>query len=601
MPSDPLNHAIALARAGQHTEARTLLLQILDAEPANDTAWMWLVLVLPTANQRIAALEQWLAINPHSEKARQGLERLQSAGASPVQPPAQPDETPPPVHSPPLVPLYRPGSTPAEPLPFTADTNPPQVVPDETRPHSPWVLGKAAQEDKPETPKTGFADRLRRTLNPSDPDEAEIDLGIASQPDKKTPSPAAARVFTVDIDEPDLNPAQEPKNEPGKETGSETEPGDSSVLDQLRGKVNKPKSTPPTFTARAIIRGFLFLFYLTVFVVVGYFGWQRYGPSISTAVLAGWNRQFNGTTNQSVANDAVSTAQPTPILEITATTIPTDTPVPVIGERPAAGLGLIVYSAQSSQGDLDIFSIPPEGGEEKNWTSDIIGDELDPSLSTDGRLVYSLNGQDIYQIDAQGQTLRLTQDGAGNREPAWSLDNSRIAYVSERDGNPEIYIMNADGSNPARLTTNAGTDISPAWSPDGTRIAFASNRDESLEIYTINADGTGLVRLTYDLNENRSPNWSPDGRWIVFSGNRSGDREIYTLSPDGAQVNRLTFSPGADEHPVWSPDGYWILFTSERAKAGLSNLYAMVRDGSKAFAYFDVPSSSFLTPAWARK
>jgi TolB protein len=117
----------------------------------------------------------------------------------------------------------------------------------------------------------------------------------------------------------------------------------------------------------------------------------------------------------------------------------------------------------------------------------------------------------------------------------------------------------------------------------------------------MNADGSGVIRLTYDLAENNSPNWSPDGRWIVYSGNRSGDHEIYSLSPDGAQQNRLTFSPGADEDPVWSPDGYWILFTSDRAQAGLSNLYAMVRDGSRPFAYFETPPTGILTPAWSRK
>ena len=161
--------------------------------------------------------------------------------------------------------------------------------------------------------------------------------------------------------------------------------------------------------------------------------------------------------------------------------------------------------------------------------------------------------------------------------------------------------MNADGAGVVRLTANPGNDTSPAWSPDGQRIAFVSTREGPAEIFVMNADGSGVTRLTYDLGLNQYPNWSPDGAWIVFSGNRSGDREIYAISPDGGQQNRLTFNPGSDDHPVWSPDGLWILFLSDRDLAGTYNLYAMVRDGTRPFAYFESPKDSIVSPAWARK
>jgi Tol biopolymer transport system component len=79
---------------------------------------------------------------------------------------------------------------------------------------------------------------------------------------------------------------------------------------------------------------------------------------------------------------------------------------------------------------------------------------------------------------------------------AWSPDGSKIVFYGGRDDNRDIYVMNADGSNPTRLTNDPAQDRYPTWSPDGLRIAFTSNRDGDDEIYVMSADGTGLVRFT---------------------------------------------------------------------------------------------------------
>ena len=89
--------------------------------------------------------------------------------------------------------------------------------------------------------------------------------------------------------------------------------------------------------------------------------------------------------------------------------------------------------------------------------------------------------------------------------PAWSPDGSRIAWSSERDGNREIYVMDADGSNPTNLTGDPGYDSSPAWSPDGQRILFNSRRDGNLEIYVMDADGSNQVRLTRNATSDGFP------------------------------------------------------------------------------------------------
>ena len=92
---------------------------------------------------------------------------------------------------------------------------------------------------------------------------------------------------------------------------------------------------------------------------------------------------------------------------------------------------------------------------------------------------------------------------------AFPGQNGQIAFVSDRDGNLEIYVMNADGSGQTRLTTSAGADSEPAFSPDGKKIAFRSDRDGDGEIFVMNADGTGQTPLTSNAALDSNPTWSP--------------------------------------------------------------------------------------------
>ncbi|MEO7137956.1 MAG: fibronectin type III domain-containing protein [Gemmatimonadales bacterium] len=170
---------------------------------------------------------------------------------------------------------------------------------------------------------------------------------------------------------------------------------------------------------------------------------------------------------------------------------------------------------------------------------------------------------EIYTINSTGlgAPTRLTFHPALDAEPAWSPDGARIAFRSERDGNSEIYVMNADGSNPVRLTSDVAHDESPTWSPDGSRIAFVRTSDSGSEILLMNADGTE-VRTTNQVGS--GPAWLPDGNRIAFA---SGP--IYLVNPDGTGITRLTnpFNDGVQGHmveydtgPAWSPDGNSIVF-----------------------------------------
>ncbi|MBU7016414.1 MAG: PD40 domain-containing protein, partial [Theionarchaea archaeon] len=91
--------------------------------------------------------------------------------------------------------------------------------------------------------------------------------------------------------------------------------------------------------------------------------------------------------------------------------------------------------------------------------------------------------------------------------PEWSPDGKKIAFCSEKSGNWEIYVIDADGSNQVNLTNNPAHDMDPTWSPDGQKIAFDSDRDGNKEIYVMNADGSSAVNLTNNPASDRDPDW----------------------------------------------------------------------------------------------
>jgi Tol biopolymer transport system component len=278
----------------------------------------------------------------------------------------------------------------------------------------------------------------------------------------------------------------------------------------------------------------------------------------------------------------------------------------------------------------DIYGMNADGSGRRRLTRSPQNDG-DPVWSPDGRrlaFVRVRGGRaDIYVVDADGSGLRRLAHAITFRpdpgapssgfgaNPAWSPDGRRIAFMSNRDGNDDIFVVNADGSGLRNLTPGRGDDRKrtwwgsfdgPMWSPDGRKIVFRARRDRPTqlewemcrpprgggtcardEIYVVDADGTGLRRLTNNWKSDGTPAWSPDGRKILFL--RSGWRDsaevegdVYVMNADGSGQRNLTRSvtrPFATERaPAWSPDGRKILFVSNRDRN--SEIYVMNADGS---------------------
>jgi TolB protein len=167
------------------------------------------------------------------------------------------------------------------------------------------------------------------------------------------------------------------------------------------------------------------------------------------------------------------------------------------------------------------------------------------------RVVISMRGT----VSAPAAQSRLAADAA--------QASARIAFVRGK----ELYVMNADGSDQRPLAQNV-QPVTPAWSPDAQAIAFVTNRDGNPEIYVVNADGTGQRNLTQNPTRDGAPVWSPGGRTIAFARWLDSEPEIFVTSIDGSGQRNLTQNPASDVHPVWSPDARRIAFVRKIGSPG---------------------------------
>ena len=199
--------------------------------------------------------------------------------------------------------------------------------------------------------------------------------------------------------------------------------------------------------------------------------------------------------------------------------------------------------------------------------------------------------------------VQLTDHAAEDYAPAWSPDNTRIVFTSNRANHGlQIWSMDPLGQSLKQLTTHTqGSNWSSSWSPDGTTIAFSSTRTGKNEVWLMDRDGAHQRQLTWTKPEwawSRDPFWSPDGVKLAFTSNRSGKDENYIMDHAGQNVALLAKSIGNNWHPSFSHDGKKVIFTSDRADGW--SIWLMNLDGNDLFQL--VPHIQFdlnPSPAWS--
>lgn len=190
-------------------------------------------------------------------------------------------------------------------------------------------------------------------------------------------------------------------------------------------------------------------------------------------------------------------------------------------------------------------------------TISIEGTNYAPSFSPDGKnLAFcstkdSMNSEIFVHRFSNKRVRNLTKNKAEDTAPSWSPTGRQIAFTSDRGGNPQLYVMEAEGGNVRRISTGGNYFDGASWSPDGQQIVFVARVDRIFDLYVVNLQSNEIYKLTESNAVNESPCWAPDGRHIVFSSDLSGSIQLWSIDYDGTNLKQLSFE-GENKLPDWS-------------------------------------------------
>jgi Tol biopolymer transport system component len=227
-----------------------------------------------------------------------------------------------------------------------------------------------------------------------------------------------------------------------------------------------------------------------------------------------------------------------------------------------SGLLAIAWQLDGSVFADQIWHLSYPDGEAQRVTNDLDG-YRGISIAADSKTLVTVQHARLSRIwiAPRGESARATQitsgfgDNYSEMFGMWWTPDGRLLYGSHASGNPDVWVMNADGSGQKQLTVDARTDFSPVASADGRYIVFVSNRNAGLHIWRMNADGSNPVQLTKGTGE-EAPSLSPDGRWVVYSAINNGKSALWKISIEGGEPQPLTGQ--LSQRPLVSPDGKLI-------------------------------------------
>lgn len=242
-------------------------------------------------------------------------------------------------------------------------------------------------------------------------------------------------------------------------------------------------------------------------------------------------------------------------------------------------------------GTKEIWAMDYDGSHQRPLTS-LRTISLTPRWSPDGlRIAFTCYGMAggvtsaqicLYSMET-GKPMAFMRYHGTNSSPAWSPDSSKIMFMSSMHGDPELFMIDSNGTNLRRITYSAGVDTSPAWNPKtGQQVAFVSDRGGLPNLYLMNADGSSVEKLEVpDMGYVIDPSWAPNGQLLAFSWRRpSGNYDIYVMDTATRRIVELTRDAARNERPSWAPDGRHIVFESTRT--GTRQIWTMLADGTQA-------------------
>jgi TolB protein len=267
----------------------------------------------------------------------------------------------------------------------------------------------------------------------------------------------------------------------------------------------------------------------------------------------------------------------------------------LLTELPGIAQTKIVYKAEAGIGRSEVYIADYDGFGPIMATRD--GSMVsNPCWLGQGAIVYGSYKQGnpyiFSQVLATGARGTVSRQPGDNYSPAVSRDGRRVAMILNKGGNPDLYVMNMDGSGLKQLTKTREAESSPCWSPDGRTICFVSREGGPAGLYLISADGGARRRVATGGSTCTEPDWSPDGKWIAFTRQTRGF-EICIVQPQGTTVYALV----TGEDPSWAPNSRALIF-------------CLGPDHAKRLSLLDVPTQQVKTlarvlesnsqPSWAK-